>query len=88
MSLTQTVAKFIEKENLFHINDRILIAVSGGSDSMALMHFMYTQGYDIGIAHVNYRLRGKDSDQDQAIVQKFCDLHKIPFYPYSITDVE
>ncbi|MCX8080397.1 MAG: tRNA lysidine(34) synthetase TilS [Bacteroidia bacterium] len=52
---------------------RLLIAVSGGSDSMALLHYFLNEGYDIGAAHVNYGLRGKESDRDEQFVRAYCD---------------
>lgn len=54
-----------------------LVAVSGGPDSMALLHALMIQGYRCRVAHINYNLRAS-SLRDQEIVQAFCGLHQIP----------
>lgn len=52
---------------------RVLCAVSGGADSVCLLHYLITRGgNDIVCAHYNHRLRGADSDRDEAFVKKLC----------------
>ena len=58
---------------------KYLVAVSGGCDSMMLLSLCVKQGYDIVIAHVNYKLR-KSADRDEKIVSDYCKKHKLPFY--------
>lgn len=58
--------------------DRYLVAVSGGVDSMALLDMVHRAGLDAVAVHVNYHLRGADSDADAALVQSYCDTRKIP----------
>jgi tRNA(Ile)-lysidine synthase len=58
----------------------ILVAVSGGIDSMALASLFYENGFRIGVAHCNYQLRGKDSDDDEALVRDWCADRKIPLH--------
>ncbi|MDP4663395.1 MAG: tRNA lysidine(34) synthetase TilS [Salibacteraceae bacterium] len=48
--------------------DHVLVAVSGGKDSMVLLHLLHKAGYKLAIAHINYQLRGADSDADEALV--------------------
>lgn len=61
--------------------DKILLAVSGGKDSMVMLDlFAKTQGYEIGVAHCNFRLRGEEANEDAAFVEKICQAHKLPFY--------
>lgn len=62
-----------------------LCAVSGGADSMVLLHLMYSLGYDVQVAHVNYKLRGKASDLDQKVVEEFCEINKIKFHLYTVS---
>ena len=58
----------------------ILVAASGGVDSMVLASLLQYAGYNIGVAHCNYQLRGKDSDDDQKVVESWCAERSIPFY--------
>ncbi len=58
---------------------KYLVAVSGGCDSMMLLSLCVKQGYDIVVAHVNYKLR-KGADRDEKIVSDYCKNHKLPFY--------
>lgn len=83
---------FIEKKFLDHCRnkkffakgDRVLLAVSGGMDSMVLYKLLETAFKElpmhIGIAHVNHALRGKASDKDQAFVTHFAKHHGLPFF--------
>lgn len=58
----------------------MLIAVSGGVDSMVLLHLLHSNGNAISVAHCNFGLRGAESDADQALVHTFCTQHNIPFF--------
>ncbi|KAB2878748.1 tRNA lysidine(34) synthetase TilS [bacterium] len=72
------------KKNFFSSNDRVLLAVSGGMDSMALSHLIgilqLESKITIGIAHLNHRLRGAASDRDEAFVKTFALSHEYPFH--------
>ncbi|MEP2667892.1 MAG: tRNA lysidine(34) synthetase TilS [Cyclobacteriaceae bacterium] len=61
-------------------DQRILLAVSGGVDSMAMLHLFHTTGYKIGVAHCNFQLRDAASDGDEQLVQQTCQQWKIPFH--------
>ncbi len=58
---------------------RLLVGVSGGMDSMALLHNLYALGYSISASHVNFNLRGSESDEDAAFVRQWCAGRSIPF---------
>lgn len=60
---------------------RVLCAVSGGLDSMCLLHFMTRQpGFTVAAAHFNHRLRGLLADRDEAFVRGWCAARGIPFF--------
>ena len=65
---------FNNKEKLFQSGDRILLAVSGGVDSIVLYHVFNTirndENIKLGVAHFNHGLRGGEADKDQQFVQK------------------
>jgi len=61
----------LSKDLTFLENKKLLLAVSGGIDSMVLAHLFKTLGYDICIAHCNFGLRGDESDGDENFVRKF-----------------
>ncbi|MBK9933085.1 MAG: tRNA lysidine(34) synthetase TilS [Cytophagaceae bacterium] len=71
---------FIENQNLFSIKDRMLLAHSGGKDSVALADLLLKAGFDFGIAHCNFGLRGADSDGDQEFVKDFCKKNNLEFH--------
>jgi tRNA(Ile)-lysidine synthetase, N-terminal domain/tRNA(Ile)-lysidine synthetase, C-terminal domain len=72
--------KFIAENNLIKPGDKILLAVSGGIDSMVMAHLFYQQDFKIGIAHCNFSLRAGESDKDEELVRQFASKNSIPFY--------
>jgi tRNA(Ile)-lysidine synthase len=72
--------QFIKSESLFSFKDRILVAVSGGVDSVVLCRLMSDSGYDFGVAHCNFSLRGAESDDDEKFVASLAETFKVPFY--------
>ncbi|MBO0949087.1 tRNA lysidine(34) synthetase TilS [Fibrella forsythiae] len=71
---------FINEHRLFAHTDRLLLAVSGGVDSMVLAALVKQEGFDFGIAHVNFGLRGTDSDDDAAFVENIALSYGVPFH--------
>ena len=59
---------------------KLLLAVSGGIDSMVLMHLFQQLHYDISIAHCNFQLRGNESDGDEMLVKEICQDGYIPYF--------
>ncbi|KHD85035.1 tRNA lysidine(34) synthetase TilS [Bacillus ginsengihumi] len=70
------VKRFIRKHDLIKRNDRLLVAVSGGPDSLALLHYLVKKREDYGIeviaAHLDHMIRGEESYQDLLFVETFC----------------
>ena len=58
----------------------VLVAVSGGLDSMCLLHFLRAQGYAVCCAHFNHRLRGEEAAHDEKFVRAWCEKEGVPFY--------
>ncbi|MBF4985128.1 tRNA lysidine(34) synthetase TilS [Nonlabens mediterrranea] len=74
------LAAFQEHLHLHFSNlkeNRLLIAISGGLDSVVLTHLLFNAGYDITLAHCNFNLRDSESDQDEQFVRELADRFKI-----------
>jgi tRNA(Ile)-lysidine synthase len=78
--MLQKFKKFIEDNNLIKPGERILLAVSGGIDSMVMTHLFMQSEYEIGIAHCNFLLRDYESDLDEEMVSKFATKYNIEFF--------
>ena len=64
---------YITEQHLINKGDRILVALSGGVDSMVLAELLRQCGYDITFAHCNFHLRGKESDGDEQFVREYAE---------------
>ncbi|HLN56309.1 MAG TPA: tRNA lysidine(34) synthetase TilS [Bacteroidales bacterium] len=71
---------FIAEHQLIRHGEKILLAISGGIDSMVMAHLFLHLPYETGIAHCNFSLRDEESDQDEELVRKFAEDNKIPFF--------
>ena len=71
-ALLKTFEKYVERHELFSHKDKILLAVSGGVDSMVMLSVFVRLGYNIGVAHCNFGLRGEESDADTTMVLEEC----------------
>ena len=70
--MRERVAAFIKQHHLLEPNGTVLVAVSGGADSVALLHLLHALGYPVSALHCNFHLRGEESDADQQFVEKLC----------------
>lgn len=78
--IEKKIAQYIDNERLFPLNARIIVALSGGADSVALLRILHTLGYDCEAAHCNFHLRGAESDRDEMFVRKLCKTMRIPLH--------
>ena len=80
MSLLTRFQRYIKDNQLLTERDRVLLAVSGGRDSMLMASLFSQTSYQFAIAHCNFGLRGTASDQDEILVRKFCKENNIIFF--------
>jgi len=78
MNLFQKFQEFISKENLFSPKDTLLLAVSGGIDSVVLCELCAQAGYHFIIAHCNFQLRGHESERDEHFVRGLAEKYDKP----------
>lgn len=73
----------MQAKGYFNRHKKILVAVSGGADSMSLLHFLYNHQKDLdiqlGIAHVNHKQR-QESEHEEAYLRHWAEEHKVPFH--------
>ena len=67
------VRQYIEKKNLFADGDKVIVALSGGADSVALLHILERMGCDLEAVHCNFHLRGEESLRDENFVRALCE---------------
>lgn len=73
------IKQTIKKYNLIEKNDKVLVAVSGGPDSLSLLNVLYSLGYNLCVAHVNHGLR-ENANIDEKFVESFCKEKNIPCF--------
>ncbi|WP_346699437.1 tRNA lysidine(34) synthetase TilS [uncultured Alistipes sp.] len=80
MTLIEAFQRYIDENNLVTHDDRILLTVSGGVDSMVMLSLFVRCGYAVGVAHCNFQLRGAESDEDEVLVEEEAARYGVPFY--------
>ena len=70
--------EFVKDKQLFDPYQKVLLAVSGGIDSMVLLHLFEKSGFEYGIIHCNFQLRGDESDGDEEFVKQQVHIHGVP----------
>lgn len=80
MLLLEEFEKYIEENKLFTHDDRLLLTVSGGVDSMVMMSLTAAAGYQFGVAHCNFQLRGVESDEDEVLVETEAHRYGAEFF--------
>ena len=86
--LRDDVKNTIQRYSMIKSGDTVIAAVSGGADSVALLHVLYSlQGelsFSLAACHVNHNLRGAESDGDEMFVRRMCRMMDIPLYVANI----
>lgn len=67
------VQSYIQKHHLLSGSAPVLVALSGGADSVCLMRILHELGYTVVAAHCNFHLRGAESDRDEQFVRRLCE---------------
>ncbi len=84
MTLYNTFIQEAKQKKLFSENDKILVAFSGGKDSVCLLHLISLAAKEMNLTlaacHVHHGIRGAEADQDAEFAEDFCKKSKIPFY--------
>ena len=81
--LEQKFLNYIKTQKLFYADNKILLTVSGGVDSMVMLHLFRRTNFEVGIAHCNFNLRGDESDRDANFVRLIARENAIPYFEES-----
>ena len=78
--MVDTFRRYLLKECKVHSQNYLLLAVSGGIDSVVMLDLVYQAGFDFSILHCNFNLRGQESDNDSEFVKELALRYGKPFY--------
>ena len=82
--LTIKVQDVIKERGLIELSETVLVAVSGGPDSVCLLHLLHSVGIKVFAFHLNHMLRGQEAQNDQEYVEKLCDSMGVTLFVKSI----
>lgn len=80
MGLLDKLKHYIDSNSLIAPDDKVLLTVSGGVDSMVMLRLFVEAGFNVGVAHCNFCLRGEESEQDEVAVEQEALRLGVPFY--------
>ena len=80
MNLLEKFKDYIKHQHLFQSKDKLLLAVSGGVDSIVLCELCKQAGYDFEIAHCNFQLRGEESERDEKFVRALAEKYGVEIF--------
>ncbi len=78
--LLERFEQYIARQEMFSREEKVLLAVSGGVDSMVMLSLMAQAGYSAGVAHCNFQLRGPEAEEDELLVEEAARKYGMPFY--------
>ncbi|WP_162341461.1 tRNA lysidine(34) synthetase TilS [Cyclobacterium salsum] len=84
--MLRSFIQHVRENNILDVDNRYLLAISGGIDSVVLAHLMHRAGFTFSFLHCNFQLRGKESDMDEVFVRQLaqrldCAIHVKVFEP-------
>ena len=96
MSMNETIDKvfrFVKKNGLIPEGTHVLCSVSGGADSMAMLHILSENSELFGLGkvsvfHLNHNIRGEEADSDERFVREYCDERHISYYSFKLSSEE
>lgn len=77
-TMEKRVKRYIEANHLIELGDKVLVALSGGADSVALLRVLLSLGYNCQAIHCNFHLRGEESMRDERFVRDLCSRLNCP----------
>lgn len=87
-SMKNKILTFINKENLLKRGKKVIVACSGGADSIFLLHMLDLLGFECIVAHCNFHLRGEESNRDEYFVRNFCNVRNLSLTVKSFATTE
>ncbi len=78
--LNNKVERYIASRSLLVHKSKVLVALSGGADSVALLCILLSLGYKVEAAHCNFHLRGEESERDEAFCKQLCQERHVPLH--------
>lgn len=87
-NIQEKITHFFEIKVVIEKGTPLLLACSGGADSTALFHLLLERQQNFEVLHVNYQLRGAESEQEMQHVQALCEAHSVKLYLYHAEKIE
>lgn len=78
-NIEEKVKQFISQHRLLKEGTRVVVGVSGGSDSVCLFYMLHRLGYEVIAVHCNFHLRGEESMRDERFVEDLCTRFALPY---------
>lgn len=81
--MLQKTKEYMEKELRIQPEEKLVLGLSGGMDSVCLFTILHRLGYALEVVHVNHGIRGQEADRDEAFVKDLCKKAQVPFHGFS-----